>query len=168
MLVTADVVELYASLPRSAGLNSLKKALEKQVNKEIPTSDLIKMAKNFLSNNYFEFSEKAFLQISVIAIVTKSPRPYACVYLDEVETEFLETQRFKPLVWLRFIDDMFFIWKHGKENLQNFMKELYSFKSNLKFTFECDRNSMNFFDLNVKLNNGELTTSVYIKPTDRQ
>ena len=48
------------------------------------------------------------------------------------------------------------------------MKELYSFKSNLKFTFECDRNSMNFFDLNVKLNNGELTTSVYIKPTDRQ
>ena len=25
---------------------------------------------------------------------------------------------------------------------------------------------MNFLDLNVKLNNGELTTSVYIKPTD--
>ena len=46
------------------------------------------------------------------------------------------------------------------------MKDFNNFKSNLKFTFECDRNSTNFLDLNVKLNNGELTTSVYIKPTD--
>ena len=46
------------------------------------------------------------------------------------------------------------------------MKELDNFKSNLRFTFECDRNSINFLDLIVKLNNGELTTSVYIKPTD--
>ena len=38
--------------------------------------------------------------------------------------EFLQTQSFKPLVWLRFIDDMFFIWTHGEENLENFMKEL--------------------------------------------
>ena len=46
------------------------------------------------------------------------------------------------------------------------MKDFNNFKSNLKFTFECDRNSINFFDLNLKLNKGELTTSVYIKPTD--
>ena len=44
------------------------------------------------------------------------------------------------------------------------MKDFNNFKSNLKFTFECDRNPINFF--NVKLNNGELTTSVFIKPTD--
>ena len=65
------------------------------------------------------------------------------------------------------IDYIFFIWTHGEENLQNFMKELNNFKSNLKFTCECDSNSINFLDLIVKLNNGELTTSVYIKPTDR-
>ena len=56
--------------------------------------------------------------------------------MDEVEIEFLQTQRFKPLVWLRFIDDISFIRTHGEENLQNFMKELNNFKSNLKFTFE--------------------------------
>ena len=42
-----------------------------------------------------------------------------------------------------------------------------TFKSNLKFSFECDRNSTNFLDPNVKLNNGGLTTSIYKKPTDR-
>ena len=47
------------------------------------------------------------------------------------------------------------------------MKDFNNFKYNLKFTFECGRNSINFLDLNVKLNKGELTKSVYIKPADR-
>ena len=72
--------------------------------------------------------------------------------MDEVETEYLQTQRFKPLVLLRFINDIFFIWTYGKENLQNFMEDLNNFKFNLKFTLECDRNSINFLDLNVKHN----------------
>ena len=167
MLVTADVVGLYPSIPHSAGLNSLKRALEKRVNKQIPTSDLVKMAEFVLTNNYFEFSEKVYQQISGTAIGTKFAPPYACIYMDEVETEFLETQNFKPLVWMRYIDDIFFIWTHGEEKLKNFMNEFNNFKSNLKFTFESDSECINFLDLNVKLNNGRLTTSVYIKPTDR-
>ena len=102
MLVTADVVGLYPSIPHSAGWNSLKKALEKQVNKQIPTSDLVKMEEFVLSNNYFEFSEKVYQQISEAAIGRKFSPPYECIYMDEVETEFLQTQRSKPLVWLRF------------------------------------------------------------------
>ena len=57
MLVTADVMGLYPSSPHSADLNSLKKAIEKHFKKQIPTSDLVKIAKFVLSNNYFEFSE---------------------------------------------------------------------------------------------------------------
>ena len=128
MLVTADVVGLYPSIPCSSASSVL--------------------------SNYFEFSEKKF------------PPPYACINMDEEEIEFLQTDRFKPLVWLRYIDYIFFIWTHGKENLNSFMKEFNNFKSNLKFNFECDTNSINFPDFNVKLNNNELTTSVYI-PTDR-
>ena len=161
MLVTADVVGLYPSIPHSPGLNSLRKALEKRLNKQIPTNDLVKMAKLVLSNNYFEVSEKVFQQISGTAIGTKFAPPYACIYMEEVETEFLKTQRLKPLIWLRFIDDIFFVWTHGEENLKNFMEDFNNFKPNLKFTFECDRNSINFLDLNVKLNNRELTASVY-------
>ena len=47
------------------------------------------------------------------------------------------------------------------------MKDFNNFKYNLKFTFECGRNSINFLEFNVKLHKGELTTSVYIKPADR-
>ena len=61
------MVGLYPSIPHSAGINSLKKALENRVNKQILTGDLVKMAEFVLSNNYFEFSE-VFQQISGTAI----------------------------------------------------------------------------------------------------
>ena len=86
--------------------------------------------------------------------------------MDEVETEFSQSQRFKAQVWLKYID-IFFIWTHYEENLYLFRKDLNNFTSNLKFIFEGDRNSINFLDRNVMLNNDELTTSVYIKPTYR-
>ena len=88
MLVTADVVGLYPNIPHSAGLKSLKKALENRVNKQIPTSDLVKMAKYVLSNSYFDFSEKVFQQISGTVIETKFAPLYTCIYIEEVETEF--------------------------------------------------------------------------------
>ena len=83
------------------------------------------MATFVLSNDYFEFSENVSQQISGTAIGTTFAPPYACIYMEEVETGFLQTQRLKPLVWLRFIDDIFFIWTHGKENLKHFMKHFY-------------------------------------------
>ena len=89
MLVTADVVGLYLSIPHSAGLSSLKKAFEKHFDKQIPASDLVKMVKFFLSNSYFEFSEIVFQQISGMTIGTKFVPLYVCIYMDEVETEFL-------------------------------------------------------------------------------
>ena len=46
----ADVVELYPSFPQSAGLNSLKRALENRVNKQIPRSNLVKMTEFVLSS----------------------------------------------------------------------------------------------------------------------
>ena len=46
------------------------------------------------------------------------------------------------------------------------MKNFNNFESSLKFTFECDRISINFLDLNLKLYNSELTTSFYKQPID--
>ena len=37
--------------------------------------------------------------------------------MDEIEIKFLETQEFQHLVWLRYIDDVFFILTHGPDKL---------------------------------------------------
>ena len=66
------------------------------------------MAEFVLKNNLLEFNNKVFQQISRTAIGTTFATPYACIYMDRVEQDFLETQELQPLLWLRFIDDIFF------------------------------------------------------------
>ena len=34
--------------------------------------------------------------------------------MDDIESKFLETQSLQPLIWFRYIDDVFFIWTHGE------------------------------------------------------
>ena len=47
-------------------------------------------------------------QLSGTAIGTKFGPPYACVFMDQVETEFLELQVYKSLVWFQYVADVFF------------------------------------------------------------
>ena len=91
------------------------------------------MAEFVLTNNYFEFGQKVFHQISGTAIDTKFASPYTCIFMDKFETNFLKTQKLQPFVWSRYKDDVFFIWTHGKEELQNFMKEINCFSDHIKF-----------------------------------
>ena len=128
---------------------------------------LVQMAEFVLTNNYFEFGQKVFHQISGTAIGTQfAPPLYVCFFMDKFETNFLRTQKLQPFVWCRYIDDVFFIWTHAKEELENFMKELNSFSDHIKFTFECDKENINYLDVNINLSNGHLMTNMYVKPTD--
>ena len=125
---------LYPNIAYHSGFKALKEDLEKRDVKKIPTKDLVKMAEFVLNNNIFEFNSKAYQQKSGTAIGTKFASPYACIYMDEVEEKFLETQSKKPLIWLRYIDDIFFIWTHGEQELNRFLMDLNNFTPNLSFT----------------------------------
>ena len=97
LLVTADVVGLYPSIPHEAGLSALREALNKGTCQEIPTENLIKMAEFVQKNNFFEFDTNVYQQISGTAIGTKFAPPYACIFKDQIETKFLEKQNLKLL-----------------------------------------------------------------------
>ena len=113
ILVTADVVGLYSSISHELGLKALEEALEKRESKQISTDDLIKLTKFVLQNNYFKFNGEVKQQTSGTAIGTNLATLYACIFIDQVESEFLKTQQHQPLVWFRYIDDIFFIWTLG-------------------------------------------------------
>ena len=163
ILVTADVVGLYPNIPHQAGLTVLKEALKKRDISKIPTKDLVKMAEFELNNNVFEFNSKAYQQKSGTAIRTKFVPPYACIYMDEVEQKFLESQSKELLIWLRCIDDIFLIWTHGEQELERFLKELNNFNPNLSFTHETRKNCIPFLHLKVKPIDGKLETHLHMK-----
>ena len=83
-----------------------------------------------------------------------------------MESKFLKTQKFQSLVWFRYNDDIFFIWTHGENSPKNVLREFNNFNPNIKFTYEFSEASINFLDFNVKLSNGKLQTSLYVKATD--
>ena len=167
LLVTADVVGLYPSIPHTAGLAALRDALDKREAKKIPTEDLVKMAEFVLKNNYFEFNGSIKQQLSGTAIGTKFAPPYACIFMDKLETNFLKTQTLQPLVWFRYIDDIFFLWTHGEGNLKRFLEELNNYDPNIKFTHEYSKKEIPFLDLKVGIKDGKITTDLYVKDTDR-
>ena len=82
--------QVYPSIPHELGLRALREALDKRDDKTIPTEELLKMAEFVLKNNYFEFGNKIKQQISGTAIGTKFSPPYACIFMSDLETKFLE------------------------------------------------------------------------------
>ena len=87
--------------------------------------------------------------------------------MDHLETKFLQSQSLQPLVWFRYIDDIFFIRTHGNDKLEKFLDDLNSFDNNIKFTHESSKDNVIFLDLIVKLSKGRLTTDLHVKDTDR-
>ena len=165
-LVTADVFGLYPSIPQDEGLEVLRKQLNAFDNKSIPTEYLVKMAEFVLKNNYFEFNSSCKHQISGTAIGTKFAPPYACIFMDYIEREFLKNKQIQSWIWFRYIDDVFFNWTASEKKLDELLNRLNRFHPNLRFTQERSRESLNFLDVTVKIQQGEFVTDLYYKSTD--
>ena len=56
--------------------------------------------------------------------------------MDKMEFEFLEAENIKPWVWLKYIDDINFIWTEGEIKHEDFLQYLNTLHQNLKFTYE--------------------------------
>ena len=69
--------------------------------------------------------------------------------MDRVENEFLDSELVKPWLWLRYIDDAFFIWTESEEKLEGSLNRLNDFHPNIKFTHEKSKSSLNFLDVSV-------------------
>ena len=74
----------------------------------------------------------------------------------------------KPLFWKRFIDDVFCIWPHGKDELDKFVDYLNTIHESIEFTCESSTDNIDFLDTTVKLDHETniICTTLYTKPTD--
>ena len=165
-LVTADVVELYPSIPHDEGLEVLRKQLNAFDNKSIPTEDLVKMAEFVLKNNYFEFNSTVKHQIRERLLeLNLLHRMHVSLWIT-LKENFSISEQIQSWIWFRYIDDIFFIWTASEKELDEFLSRLNSFHPNLGFTHERSRESLNFLDVTVKIQQGEFVTDLYCKSTD--
>ena len=130
------MVGLYPSAQNLAGLEAVRRALDKRKTHKVTTGKLVKMVEFSLKNNYFQFSDKEYQQISGTPIGTKFSPPDTGIFMDQVERNFQQTQKFQLLVLFRHIDNIFVIWTHGENILKNFMLQFNNFNPNIKFIYE--------------------------------
>ena len=87
------------------------------------------MAEFVFKNNYFQFNSKVKQQISGSTIGTTFAPTYACVFMDQVETDFLRVEEKVLLVLFRYIDNVFLYGFIEKMSLKALWKNLTNFIS---------------------------------------
>ena len=86
--------------------------------------------------------------------------------MDKVEREFLVAENIQPWVWLRYIDDIFFIWTKSENKLESFLQRLTTFHPNLKIAHEKSKASVHFLDVVARINGNKFETDLCSKPSD--
>ena len=176
ILVTLDVSALYTNIDQDEGAEACFKRLENRVNKSFPSEILKRLIGLVLKNNVFRFGNQIYSQIKGTCMGTPMAPNYANLFMAEFEENMLDEYHKKtgqrPLIWWRYIDDIFCIWTGGAKRLQDFIQFVQNYstakkmKSDIKFTFYQSTEEVSFLDVCVKLIQGVITTTVYSKPTD--
>ena len=109
-------------------MKALNITLDERENKFIFTDDKGKMAEFVLENNYFQFFGNVKQQISVTVTGTKFAPIFTYVFMGQVEDGFLRAQENVPLVWLHYIENVFFLFVlMEKMSLKALWKKLTNF-----------------------------------------
>ena len=167
LLVTLDVSSLYTNIPNHEGIQAVADHIRRDPDKRNIGPFIIRLLKLVLHSMNFEFNGDHYLQIGGTAMGTALAPNYANLFMDRFETKALAGWDKKPKVWLRFIDDIFMIWEHGLENLQEFIDYLNNIHPTIKFTSEHSCEKIAFLDTTVKIDTDfTLFTTLYEKPTD--
>ena len=92
--------------------------------------------------------------------------PYAIIFMGDLEEQILQDYSFKPLVWWRYVDDIFLLWQHGEEKLKEFLDILNRYHPSITFTSKYSREWIDFLDAEIIQEINQFLTDVFIKSTD--
>lgn len=166
LLVTGDVSALYTNMHFDRTLDCVRKAFSDNPDPSRPDNSILKLLEISLKNNDFNFNGEYFLQILGTAMGKRFAPGLANLYLIELDYKAMNGFQTKPLLFIRYLDDIFFIWPGSVASLKEFEIYLNSLITDIKITFEWSRDSISFLDVLIYKNNGHLKTKTFFKETD--
>jgi hypothetical protein len=163
VLLTADVDSLYPSIPIGAALHRVVRKL----NNKAPEFQLVvQLLRIQLAHNYFCFQDKSFQQIRGLPMGKAWAPVVACIYMDDWECSLWSVLGFEPVVYFRYIDDIFAVFNNRAE-AERFLTVACANDSNIRLSETSIGRSVHFLDLQISLNeHGGFETSVYRKDSD--
>ena len=127
ILVSIDVISLYPSIPQSECLDIIYQEMYEHCDLlALDPNLIVRLLHLNMNYNYFKFSNLIFQQIKGTAMGAAFSPSIANIYMSTVLNKFLQAQKAQPLLFMRYIDDIFMIWKDTKEELNTFVTNLNS------------------------------------------
>ena len=130
ILVSIDVESLFPSIPQTDLLKVIYQEMhERRYLLIFDPNLIIKLLHISVNNNYFEFAKHTFQQIKGMAMGSPCSPTAANIYMSVILRQFLYTQKYKPLLLSRYIDDIFIIWTESAIKLDEFISNLNKFNT---------------------------------------
>lgn len=172
--MTCDVKSLYTNIPHDEGIQSTLYWLNRYrylLPSYTPSNNVLTEFMNFvLKHNYFKYQNVWYHQIMGGAMGSKMLPPFANLFMGKIEEDMFSNapQNLLPLIWLRFIDDIFFLWVEGLKALKEFLDYINNFHPTIKYTWEYSTKSIHFLDTVVYVSeNRKLCSNLFVKSIDR-
>ena len=92
---------------------------------------------------------------------------YANIFMGIFEeTHVYPLIKQKVKLYLRYIDDIFFIWTGSENDLQQFISKINEVHPSIKFDFNYSKTQIHFLDITTKTSTGKLLTTLHKKEID--
>ena len=131
--------------------------------KLISSNSLRDLASIILRNNHFENEELKYHQKWGFAIGAKFASPYSNLYMAVLVKRIFQNSKFKPFLWLRYLDEIFCIWTQDFQKLNELFNRTHP---TIKFTMDYSAIEIDSLGVTVTKVGKKLETDLYCKPSD--
>ena len=173
-MISLDVTALFTNVPLEYLLSKLKNKFEEGVIEfSLPIAPLLDLIRLCVSSTIFAFNDEGFKQNFGVAMGSPLSPILANLCMEFLETDIMAMcpQHIKPTLWVRYVDDIFLVYKWSDAHFQEFFRYVNSFLPSIQFTVEHEvDNVLPFLDVAVchDPTNHLFKFSVHRKPTNAE
>jgi len=142
-----DIIGMFPNIPVKKALEIVREELENDETLSGRTKwkvdDIMKLLEISIETYFKTLDGKIYFQRDGLPIGKSISNPLAGIYMHWFEKTYVfgEDSKFKENIvfWKRQMDDIFFIWKGTKEDLELFVWQLNGVEYRVQFTLEVER-----------------------------
>ena len=166
-LVSFDVVSLFINIPLNETINIIADYVfsDENIQKPLMEKHIFVKLLRLACEGLFFYKNCLYKQIDGVAMGSPLGPTLANFFLAHIETKkLLDSSMCPPKFYSRFVDDCFAVFDSDISSL-SFLNLLNSQHKNIKFTMESAVQCISFLDVSIKVNNDNIETWIWRKPT---
>ncbi|CAF4165834.1 unnamed protein product, partial [Rotaria sordida] len=167
LFCTIDVADLYTMVPQTEGVLSLKKMLDHLKLKQVgglKIETIIRLSRFVMQSNYFSYNGQFYHQIRGGAMGSPLTLTVANCYMFFYEQQIIKQISNSGGLYFRYMDDIFIAINWPVRHLFKQIDKWNHFDENIKLS-ENIGSAVDFLDLHIENQDGQLFTTVYVKPS---